>query len=77
LFEQGAVLVRYYPYEDLMSGAGASRLADMIRAYWRDRGYTIEVRVIDTTTTTKTGPIFCVRSNLINGLPPPDEVVPD
>jgi hypothetical protein len=67
--------VNYYS-ADTMTGAGASRLADKIRNYWRARGYTVEVTVIDTTTTIKTGPIYCVRSNLIAGLPPsPDRQV--
>ena len=51
-------------YIDNCSREGAERLARIIREYWQDKGFKVEVRA-------EHGPIgiFQVRSNLLNALP--------
>jgi hypothetical protein len=62
---------------DLISREGAEILAYELNAYWRQRGYTEAQHWIEPLragnwhgTGTKQTPIWCVRSNLIGGLPP-------
>jgi hypothetical protein len=52
----------------LMTQEGASRLAARLREYWSKRGFFVDVR-IEQTTTSGGGLLFCVRSNLVSGLP--------
>jgi hypothetical protein len=53
----------------LMTQEGAAHLAARLREYWWKRGLSADVR-IEQTTTRGGGLLFCVRSNLVNGLPP-------
>lgn len=56
--------------DDTLSSIGARKLKARIEAYWKNRGYAVDVRVID-------GPFIpslreharMLRSNMKNGLP--------
>jgi hypothetical protein len=54
---------------DWMDGRGAAMLAARIKDYWRSRGYVISTSIIEVHSE-KAKSVFCVRSNLYNGLPP-------
>lgn len=58
---------------DTFTKAGAERLADKIRAYWRKRGRRVEVWVEPTgiyLNALRTAQWFVVKSNMRNGMPP-------
>lgn len=56
---------------DFASKDGAIRLRDHLKAYWRERGYEIEVEVIEMGfTPTMRSVRYDVRTNLVNGRPP-------
>lgn len=69
---------RLYPSRDLISEEGAETLARELNDYWRQRGHTEVQFWIEpmrrgnwhSTGTTKQAPVWCVRSNLVGGLPP-------
>lgn len=52
------------PRHDYMEGGGANILADVIRAYWGGRAKVWVERA------SPDSDVMCVRSNLVNGLPP-------
>lgn len=57
---------------DLCTPEGARRLKERIEAYWRERGYEVNVDLVDAgfmpaMRSARTD----VRSNLVNGLPKP------
>lgn len=60
-----------------LTEAGAHRLAAAIRAYWLERKYAPEITVqtMPTPWDSKQSTVFVVRSNLVNGLPPPSSRV--
>ena len=57
--------------KDTYSRAGAERIADRVREYWRTRGHEVEVWIVEGAfhMDLRFKPRW-VRSNLINGLPP-------
>jgi hypothetical protein len=58
---------------DSLSYAGAESLAQKLRQYWLGRGYAIKtyIEAIETRAVNEQATkVFCVRSNLVNGLPP-------
>ena len=67
-----------YRARDLISQEGAETLARELNDYWRQRGYAEAQHWIEPmragnwhrTGETRQAPIWCVRSNLIRGLPP-------
>jgi len=56
-----------------MEGIAAKKFAKCIEEYWRDRGHKISTRIETVSTGKRGGSLFCVRSNLTNGLPPSGE----
>jgi hypothetical protein len=59
---------------DASSLEGAGEIARRIERWWLDRGYRIETRVIRIAVPNEAEsrhPVHGVRSNLVNGLPPP------
>lgn len=57
--------------KDLCGRDGALKLKALIEAYWRERGYDIEVRIVEKSYLDVMRSDRCdVRSNLINGRPP-------
>lgn len=55
---------------DYCEAAGASQLAQRLRRFWAERGHLVCVEIKPTHTTHGSGRmIYCVRSDLINGLP--------
>ena len=59
----------------------AMRLADTIRNYWASRGKRVKVEIIqarhDNTHTLRVhGPVWAVRSNMVDGLPNNDPTAP-
>lgn len=70
-----------YPTRDWATMANAEELAGRIRKYWSDRGYFVELRVINYTDAGNKSALgaasqWCIRSNMIGGLPPKDESWP-
>lgn len=51
--------------DDLLSRHGAGLLADVINAYWRDRGYSVQAERYELPGMKAWG----VRSSMVNGLP--------
>ncbi len=51
---------------------GAQALAYRLRAYWRTKGHEIETSIesVKMTASGHATCLYCVRSNLVNGLPP-------
>jgi len=63
---RGAIKVR----ADWLAAAPAYRLAEEIREYWKDRGAEVSVSVLELIDNRFSGaPVFCIRSNLVGGLP--------
>jgi hypothetical protein len=57
--------------EDGFTASGAKRIAAAITDYWRARGHNTVRAWIELVPTQSEGmPIYQVRSNLLNGLPP-------
>lgn len=58
-------------FRDHCSERGARRLAEQIEKYWMLRNHRIKawVTIVDETSGSEQ-PIYAVRSNLVNGLPP-------
>ena len=55
---------------DNLSGPGAQRLCQMIKRYWSAAGFSsVETEIVSCTGTGEK-PVYGVRSNLKNGLPP-------
>jgi hypothetical protein len=55
---------------DNLSGAGAQRLCQMIKRYWSAAGFSsVETEIVSCTGTGEK-PVYGVKSNLKNGLPP-------
>jgi hypothetical protein len=55
---------------DNLSAPGAQRLSEMIRGYWSAAGFSsVETEIVSCTGTGEK-PVYGVRSNLKNGLPP-------
>jgi hypothetical protein len=71
---------RLYPVRDLISREGAEMLARELNDFWRQRGHTEVQHWIEPlragnwhstgTGEAKQAPIWCVRGNLVRGLPP-------
>lgn len=58
--------------DDFLTEDGANALAGKIRAYWKERGETVVVRVEKLPgAEPKRIPHWAVRSDLINGMPVP------
>ena len=55
------------PIPDHTSLAGAEALARRIRAYWRQRGHEVELRLITTSNGRDT--VAHIRSDMVGGLP--------
>lgn len=56
---------------DFLDRFGASILANDIQRYWRERGHEIYTEIVPNPNTPfAERPIYCIRSNLINGAPP-------
>jgi hypothetical protein len=55
---------------DFTDGSEAHTLAEQLRRYWAQRGYSIETRIEVAEAHNRNGSVHCVKSNLINGLPP-------
>jgi hypothetical protein len=51
-----------------LAAAGAHSLAATIRAYWKNRGHTVDTR-IEVIAIPKGDALHCVRSDLVGGLP--------
>lgn len=70
------------PGPDYCSRKGAEALAAKLDAYWHDQGYPQVAHWIEQVISKRGGRLkcWCVRSNLIHGLPPPpdhdDRLVP-
>ena len=67
-----AVAHRYDQRSDTMSEGGSLKLMRKIEAYWLKHGRNVHCTIINSYGPAKVtqGPhIFCVRSNMINGLP--------
>ena len=57
--------------KDLCGRAGALKLKALIEAYWRERGYEIDVRIVgECYQPVMRSDRYDVRSNLVNGQPP-------
>lgn len=57
-------------FEGLLTRTGAEALEDAIKRYWALRGYIVETWCETIVDKSHRGPsIFCVRSDMINGLP--------
>jgi hypothetical protein len=56
--------------DDPLTLAGATALAAQLRRYWAWRGYDIKTWVELVETKARNGSVHCVKSTLINGLPP-------
>ena len=55
---------------DYLDRFGALVLANTIQTYWRERGYEVYTEVISNPGTPYADkPIYCIRSNLVNGVP--------
>ena len=55
---------------DNLSAPGAQRLSEMIRSFWSAAGFSnVETEIVSCTDTGEK-PVYGVRSNLKNGLPP-------
>jgi hypothetical protein len=52
---------------DYMQAEHARELARRIKTYWRKQGYDVDVRA--DACESKVGMIYCVRSDMVNGLP--------
>ena len=55
------------PIPDHTTRAGAEALARRIRAYWRQRGHEIEIRLVTTSNGRDT--VAHIRSDMVGGLP--------
>jgi hypothetical protein len=54
--------------------AGAVELARRLGKFWLDRGFNISTTIVPIQVNERTT-VHCVRSNLVNGLPPPESRV--
>lgn len=64
-----------YPTRDWLTERGATELAQQIKVYWAAQGKKVKANVI-TARSPKTGgdikaEMYCVRTDMINGLPRP------
>src|SRR5437868_6897244 len=59
------------PRADWSTPAAAYQLAQEIRDFWKDRGAEVNVHILQLTDDrwAEARSIYCVRSNLVNGLP--------
>lgn len=57
--------------------ASAEKAAATIMAYWQARGYapSITIEICPTPDDSKHKSVFAVRSDMVNGLPPPSSMV--
>jgi hypothetical protein len=55
---------------DFLDQAGALELEARIKDHWRARGYAIGTQIEAMATKWRSRPVFVIRSNLVNGLPP-------
>jgi hypothetical protein len=46
-----------------------AELAEIIATYWRERGFQIQVKIVPIVLKATTAPLWCVRSDLVSGLP--------
>lgn len=65
-FKRAGLPVRGSIINDTLTRRGAEAIAREIRFRWNDAGYNVNVRV------EREDSVYCVRSNLVNGLPPRD-----
>jgi hypothetical protein len=61
--------------KNFLAIAGAHELADTIRTYWAERGHIVRAWVETQACEEHQRPIFTVRSDLFNGLPPSKRAV--
>jgi hypothetical protein len=55
---------------DFCTGEGARRLKQRIEEYWRERGYEVDVKLVDASfVAAMRSARTDVRSNMVNGLP--------
>lgn len=55
---------------DWCSNDGANRLQTMIQAYWRKKGFDVDVQLVhEGFVSTMRSSRFDVRSNMVNGMP--------
>lgn len=59
-------------YAPPVTQKAARKQAESIEAFWRDGGYPQVRAWVEAQSIGKDGKVFCVRSNLVNGLPPSD-----
>jgi hypothetical protein len=50
--------------------SGSQELARRIKAYWYDRGHVDVETTVELVARTQGDPLYSVRSNLVNGMPP-------
>ncbi|MFH1499882.1 MAG: hypothetical protein ABII82_18885 [Verrucomicrobiota bacterium] len=63
--------IRRYPTRDWLTFGGACDLAAQIQAAWHADGHAqVKTRVEAIADKERGGGLYCVRSNLVNGLPP-------
>ena len=57
-------------YADTFTRQGAGQLARIIMAFWRGRGKDVRVEIVaEEFRISHARTVYCVRSNLLNGLP--------
>ena len=70
------MLRRHESFNDNLNRKGAYQLAATIENYWRGRGYYgIHTEIAEFKSYHDHHSLFTVRSNMVNGLPPREEVI--
>jgi hypothetical protein len=64
--------------QEWLNSCGSTRdaetLAEYLRSYWRDKGHKIAVWTETVSARDNRTPVYCLRSDLVNGLPPKETV---